>query len=160
MQAPEVIRHEAYSETADVFSFGIVLWQLVTRELPYEDKSTFEAAAAVAMESLRPPFPTGIPNAFKELVEDCWHDNPGKRPLFDDIVTRLIEMQKDYTEDENSWFEAPLGHTVYRKPSNTKPKEKVQVQHAEADKVAPKNKGKEQKPGRLKSLFARKSSYF
>lgn len=159
-----MIRHEAYSETADVFSFAIVLWQLVTRELPYENKSTFEAAAAVAMESLRPPFPDGMPEAYKQLVEDCWQDDPVKRPSFEDVADLLTDMDKNFMEEEKSWFEAPLGHPAYRKVHNPKTKE-----------VAPKLKSPEiQSPGRndakppkgkghkpfLKGLFARKSSNF
>eukprot|EP00977_Amphora_coffeiformis_P011575 scaffold2782_cov182-Amphora_coffeaeformis.AAC.5 len=168
--APEVIRHEAYSETADVFSFGVVLWQLTTRELPYEDKSTFEAAAAVAMESLRPPFPDRIPTAYKKLVEDCWQGDPGKRPHFEDIVDVLNDMEKTKSEEEISWFEAPLGHPAYRKAKERKPaKEKSQKPAApelqlQTPEIEPGNyqhkKGKAQKTGRLKSLFARKSSYF
>lgn len=154
-----MIRHEAYSETADVFSFGVVLWQLVTREVPYEDRSTFEAAAAVAMESLRPPFPDGIPIEYKKLVEDCWQDDPSKRPQFDDVVSTLIDMEKTNTEDETSWFEAPLGHPAYRKVAERKPKEE-KVAADEPKPVAPQKKEKVQKPGRLKSLFARKSSHF
>ena len=156
-----MIRHEAYSETADVFSFGVVLWQLTTRELPYEDKSTFEAAAAVAMESLRPPFPDGVPAAYKALVEACWKDDPAKRPQFEDVVESLFDMEKNNTEEENSWFEAPLGHPSYRKVPERKPKEdKAKVQLVGVDGVSPKKPGKGQRPSRFKSLFARKSSYF
>lgn len=160
-----MIRHEAYSETADVFSFGVVLWQLVTRELPYEDRSTFEAAAAVAMESLRPPFPEGTPSDYKKLVQDCWHDDPSKRIQFDDVVDVLVDMENNNTEEEASWFEAPLGHPAYRKVPESKTKED-KPSEPELKPVSPiKHKGKvqkpaAQKPGRLKSLFARKSSHF
>ena len=164
-QAPEVIRHESYSETADVFSFGAVLWQLTTRELPYENKSTFEAAAAVAMESVRPPFPDGIPSTYQQLVEECWQDDPDKRPQFEEIVDALSEMEKNLTEEEISWFEAPLGHPAYRKVVERKSKEdppqlNVPVKKEKDENAAANKKGKPQKPGRIKKLFGRKSSYF
>lgn len=157
-----MIRHEAYSQTADVFSFGIVLWQLVTRELPYENKSTFEAAAAVAMESLRPPFPDGSPAAYKSLVEDCWQDDPAKRPAFEDIADILLDIQKNNTEEETSWFEAPLGHPAYRRVSEPKSKEvgpKLKHPEVQAPVEQKHKRGKGQKPF-LKGLFARKSSNF
>jgi mitogen-activated protein kinase kinase kinase 11 len=164
IKAPEVIRHEAYSQTADVFSFAIVLWQLVTRELPYEKKSTFEAAAAVAMESLRPPFPEGIPEAYKQLVVDCWQDDPVKRPSFEDVANSLMDMDTNYTEEDKAWFEAPLGHPAYRKVHIPKAKEVApklkspEMQSPDCED-AKHRKGKGQKPF-LKGLFARKSSNF
>ena len=138
--------------------------------MPYEDKSTFEAAAAVAMESLRPPFPDGIPAAYKTLVEDCWHGDPGKRPHFEDAVEVLIDMEKSKSEEETFWLEAPLGHPAYRKVKEQKSTEKkaqkqtAHVLQLQTPEIEPGNnqhkKGKAQKAGRLKSLFARKSSYF
>jgi hypothetical protein len=160
-QAPEVIRHETYTETADVFSFGVLLWQLTTRELPYEDKSTFEAAAAVAMESLRPPFPDGTPAAWKQLVEDCWQDDPGGRPDFNDIVQQLTKLEQEKKAEDSTWFEAPLGHAAYRKAKHGKKEEKEgapsSLKHGEV--IAGEAQAK--KPGRFrKAFFARKSSYF
>mmetsp|Transcript_2087 Transcript_2087/g.4078 ORF Transcript_2087/g.4078 Transcript_2087/m.4078 type:complete len:123 (+) Transcript_2087:202-570(+) len=122
------------------------------------------------MESLRPPFPDRIPTAYKKLVEDCWQGDPGKRPHFEDIVDVLNDMEKTKSEEEISWFEAPLGHPAYRKAKERKPaKEKSQKPAApelqlQTPEIEPGNyqhkKGKAQKTGRLKSLFARKSSYF
>lgn len=113
------------------------------------------------MESLRPHFPDGTPTEYKKLVEDCWQDDPSKRPQFDDVVEALLDMEKTNSEEEASWFEAPLGHPAYRKVKERKSKgEKVVAEELKPD--APhKNKDKvHPRPGRLKSLFARKSSHF
>ena len=122
------------------------------------------------MESLRPPFPDGIPTAYKALVEDCWHGDPGKRPHFEDIVDILNDMKKTESDEETSWFEAPLGHAAYRKVKARKMTEEknrkqtahqLQLQTPETESTNNQHKKvKAQKPGRLKSLFARKSSYF
>lgn len=114
--APEVIRHEIYTQTADVYSFAILMWQLITRERPYANKSAFDAAAGVSQESARPPFPNGTPTAFAQLIEKCWDDDPQARPQFDAIVTRLIELVSTLTEPEKQFLEAPMGHAVYNKP--------------------------------------------
>jgi serine/threonine protein kinase len=114
--APEVIRHEIYTQTADVYSFAILMWQLITRERPYANKSSFDAAAGVSQKSARPPFPAGTPTAFAQLIEQCWDDDPQARPQFDAIVTRLIELVKILTEPEKLFLDAPMGHAVYNKP--------------------------------------------
>lgn len=156
-----MIRHETYTETADVFSFGVLLWQLTTRELPHEDKSTFEAAAAVAMESLRPPFPDGTPAAWKQLVEICWQDDPGQRPDFNSIVQQLTKLEQEKKAEEITWFEAPLGHAAYRKAKQQVKKEEKEAAST-AKNAEPEGKhGEAKKPGRFrKAFFARKSSYF
>ena len=48
--APEVIRHQKYSFKADVFSFGICLWEMSTRAKPYEDVPPYQVVIAVAMK--------------------------------------------------------------------------------------------------------------
>lgn len=50
--APEVIEHKPYNQKADVFSFGIIIWELLTRKLPYEDLSPLQAAIAVVHKGI------------------------------------------------------------------------------------------------------------
>jgi serine/threonine protein kinase len=121
--APEVIRHEAYSQTADVYSFSILMWQLLTREDPFEGKSQIEAAAAVAMESARPPFHAETPDSIVRLIQACWSDDPRKRLPFDKISETLASIEStQLSEDERRWIEAPLGHSVYRRAGRTEPR--------------------------------------
>lgn len=54
--APEVIEHRPY-EKADVFSFGVVLWELVTGRVPYAELNPVQAAVAVVQQGLRPAIP-------------------------------------------------------------------------------------------------------
>jgi serine/threonine protein kinase len=154
--APEVIRHENYSSPADVYSFAIVLWQLLTREHPFADKSTFEAAATVAMEKGRPPFPDGTPPSIQELIESCWAHNPEDRPQFDDIIASLNNIEaSSLSDDELSWLDAPLGHKVYAKPVTVHTTKRV---HLQVPVRAVQRRKSEIK--RFGGLFARKSSDF
>jgi serine/threonine protein kinase len=114
--APEVIRHESYSNLADVYSFAVLMWQLLTREDPFSPKSQIDAAMCVARDCVRPPFPTGTPFAIQELIEACWSDDPALRLPFDQISTRLKDIESKLTDAERQWIEAPLGHSVYKKP--------------------------------------------
>jgi len=90
--APEVLRNELYSERADVFSFGVVLWELVTREDPYQGMPTFQIVIAVGQHKMRPLIPPNAPSALSQLMADCWNEDPNLRPPFSEIVSRLEKM--------------------------------------------------------------------
>ena len=67
--APEVIEHKPYDERADVFSFGVVLWELLTCKIPYSDMTPLQAAVGVVQKGLRPPIPaTGCPPGLAALM--------------------------------------------------------------------------------------------
>lgn len=93
--APEVIRMEHYTEKVDVYSFGIILWEIFTRDEPYEGREAMQIAFAVAKENLRPTIPPGCPEEFAALMKSCWATKPEDRPSFDQIVETLSSMRKD-----------------------------------------------------------------
>lgn len=109
--SPEVIRHEKYDYAADVFSFGLVMWETITREKPFLFKGPIEAAAAVAIEGQRPPFPDDTPQAVKDLIESCWAEKPGDRMDVESIIKCIDELDNNMVVD--SWLSHPPGHQVY-----------------------------------------------
>lgn len=111
--SPEVIRHEYYSFMADVYSYAVVCWQLVTHEEPFQGLSQIEAAGKVALEDARPPFPPNTPHLIKALIEKCWNAQPDKRLTFPEIAVELKAIHKDLSERDKSWLRAPHGHPVY-----------------------------------------------
>jgi len=111
--APEVIRHESYSFMADVYSYALVVWQLVTHETPFKDVSQIEAAGKVAIDDARPPFPPGTPNFVMVLIERCWSKWPDDRLSFAQITVELKEIHKELGEKDKSWLRDPEGHPVY-----------------------------------------------
>jgi serine/threonine protein kinase len=88
--APEVIRHESYSSLADVYSFGICLWQLITREIPFATMTPIQAAFRVA-NGERPPIPKGTPSRLKDIIVACWEQDSRKRPSFTWIAMALYD---------------------------------------------------------------------
>ena len=91
--APEVIRHESYSSNADVYSFGLVLWQLITREVPFATMTPIQAAYAVA-EGSRPAIPAAVPRRLQEIITACWDQDSHKRPSFTYITMALADYAK------------------------------------------------------------------
>lgn len=94
--APEVLKDEAtseYSVKIDVYSFGVICWQLYTCAVPYADiPGSVLAVAEAVVSGVRPPIPPGCPRLFAKIMKRCWHDNPLRRPSFEDIV-QLLEIE-------------------------------------------------------------------
>eukprot|EP01122_Echinamoeba_exundans_P011551 TRINITY_DN4626_c0_g1_i1.p1 TRINITY_DN4626_c0_g1~~TRINITY_DN4626_c0_g1_i1.p1 ORF type:complete len:859 (+),score=123.51 TRINITY_DN4626_c0_g1_i1:107-2683(+) len=92
--SPEILRHETYNEKSDVYSFAIVLWEMLSEgEIPFDDfQSPMEAGIAVATGKLRPPIPAGADPNWINLLERCWQDDPSSRPSFQEIMTMLKNL--------------------------------------------------------------------
>lgn len=91
--APEVLTNLNYTLKADVYSFGIVLWECITREDAYAGMQTYEVICAVAKEGLRPTIPQGIPHPYVYLMKRCWDESMDSRPHFQEILNELEEMK-------------------------------------------------------------------
>ncbi|KAG7022742.1 Serine/threonine-protein kinase STY46 [Cucurbita argyrosperma subsp. argyrosperma] len=97
--APEVIEHKPYDHKADVFSFAIVLWELLTGKLPYEFLTPLQAAVGVVQKGLRPIIPKHTNPKLAELLEKCWQQDPSCRPDFSEIIDILLQITKEVAED-------------------------------------------------------------
>ncbi|XP_044475347.1 serine/threonine-protein kinase STY8-like isoform X3 [Mangifera indica] len=86
--APEVINHQQYDQKADIFSFAIVLWELVTAKVPYANMSPLQAALGVR-QGLRPDPPENSHPKLVDLMQRCWEEIPNKRPSFSEITLEL-----------------------------------------------------------------------
>ncbi|KAL9257120.1 Serine/threonine/tyrosine-protein kinase HT1-like protein [Drosera capensis] len=92
--APEMIKDKSYTRKVDVYSFGIVLWELITALLPFQGMTPVQAAFAVAEKNERPPLPASCQPALAHLIRRCWSEKPSKRPDFSYIVSTLGEYDK------------------------------------------------------------------
>jgi len=171
--APEVIRHETYSQTADMYSYAIVLWQLLTREEPFANLGQIEAAVSVSMEHARPPLPSGTPRPVLDLIEECWREDPQQRPSFDDIADTLTDIfessNSSLDTNEKLWLDSPLGHRVYlddeqqseeQEDRQQEPSPELQIPELDQMQQPGQKKG-ERKRNLLRTMFRqRKSSHF
>jgi hypothetical protein len=95
--APEVIKHARSSKFSDVYGYGIVLWELATREEVYQGLETTQIIAKVANENLRPPVPEDCP--WKDVMVKCWAENPLDRLEFSEIVNELNALTDSVGSD-------------------------------------------------------------
>ncbi|KAK4429530.1 Serine/threonine-protein kinase STY46 [Sesamum alatum] len=92
--APEVINHQPYDQKADVFSFAIVLWELVTAKVPYDTMTPLQAALGVR-QGLRPELPKNAHPKLLDLMQRCWEAVPSNRPSFSEIRIELEELLQE-----------------------------------------------------------------
>uniref|UniRef100_A0A4W5P3T9 mitogen-activated protein kinase kinase kinase n=1 Tax=Hucho hucho TaxID=62062 RepID=A0A4W5P3T9_9TELE len=100
--APEVIKLSLFSKSSDVWSFGVLLWELLTGEVPYREIDALAVAYGVAMNKLTLPIPSTCPEPFSLLLAECWSPNPHSRPSFTSILMRLLAIE------QSAMFQMPL----------------------------------------------------
>jgi len=100
--APELFRcqdlAEAYSIKVDVYSFGIVLWELITGREAWSDTQNKKIIEEKVLSGERPKIPAECPVEFGNLIEICWHDDPDQRWSFD-IITNYLSALHDIIND-------------------------------------------------------------
>uniref|UniRef100_A0A3Q0SAE0 Mitogen-activated protein kinase kinase kinase 12 n=1 Tax=Amphilophus citrinellus TaxID=61819 RepID=A0A3Q0SAE0_AMPCI len=116
--APEVIRNEPVSEKVDIWSFGVVLWEMLTGEVPYKDVDSSAIIWGVGNNSLQLPVPDSCPESFKLLLRQCWNCKPRNRPSFRQILLHLdiasadilSTPQETYFKSQAEWRDEVRHH--------------------------------------------------
>ena len=92
--APEVFTEEKLSPKADIFAFGIMLWELETGEIPYKGIRSERVMWIVGNKGQRPEIPTNCNPELKDLMQRCWDGDRGNRP----DVEKILEQLQSYLE--------------------------------------------------------------
>ena len=119
--APEIIRDALFTKPGDVYAFGLIMWEMITWELPYDSMSSFQMILVIGDKGGRPPVPdaaTGITTeggdrkwtvqggvfpayeAYVDLMVRCWDQNPESRPAFPEIISKLREILSTFSESD------------------------------------------------------------
>ena len=103
--APEVLSKNKYSEKADVYSFGIVLMEIFTGNLPYSqppfDKMNQAQLMYQILENGCRPVIEGLHPILQHLIEECWSADPHIRPSFPEIVMRLRRLATEFSPEND-----------------------------------------------------------
>uniref|UniRef100_A0A8C1NBL4 Mitogen-activated protein kinase kinase kinase 7 n=1 Tax=Cyprinus carpio TaxID=7962 RepID=A0A8C1NBL4_CYPCA len=99
--APEVFEGSNYSEKCDVFSWGIILWEVITRRKPFDEIGgpAFRIMWAVH-RGTRPPLIENLPKPIESLMTRCWSKDPSQRPSMEEIVKIMSHLMRYFPGSE------------------------------------------------------------
>lgn len=127
--APEVMRNEEISEKVDIYSMGIIMWELLTQQDPFSNHSDYQVFVdAVCNKKERPPIPSWCPESLRSLITSCWNEDISVRPSMSTIVTLLDEVIADcaaieYRQKIEKVIDDPVGRNFW--VTNIKQKQTV-----------------------------------
>ena len=78
--APEIAKEQPYNEAVDIYSVGIILWEMLSNQIAFEGYSFEMHEAMVIQAGVRPKIDPAWPSSAQEIVERCWSDNYKERP--------------------------------------------------------------------------------
>lgn len=106
--APEFIHGEEYDEKVDVYSFGFILWELITKEIPFDGLETAQVIYLVVIQNTRPQIPENTPPNLAKLIECCWSQNPKERPSFQKIISLFENGTVEFPQCDRNIFNSML----------------------------------------------------
>ena len=103
--APEIFHGHKYTAASDIYSFGMIMWELMTGRRPFWDRNHDTDLIIEICDGLRPPIVTNAPEGYIELMKECWQSDPNKRPTGNVIFEEVENMY--INEQDNVFFKNP-----------------------------------------------------
>ncbi|KAG9455706.1 hypothetical protein H6P81_000214 [Aristolochia fimbriata] len=92
--APEVLRNELSNEKCDVYSFGVILWELATLQMPWSGMNPMQVVGAVGFQNRRLDIPKEVDPMVGQIICDCWQSDPNLRPSFAGLMASLKNLKR------------------------------------------------------------------
>lgn len=108
IMAPELHRFEKFDQTVDVYSYGIILWEMLTHDIPFADKEPVQIVYCVAQKGERPILPTDVPIPLMKLITSCWAEDPKQRPAFSEICAKFLSGEVSFRGSNPAAFKRYL----------------------------------------------------
>ena len=108
--APEVRRGEKYNASCDVYSFGLIAFEMAAGTKPFSGHSFQDHYERVVVKGERPEFPPNWPKDLQDLLASCWHEDPQARPTMQAVVNEAMKMLQHSARGDTGWidtFEPP-----------------------------------------------------
>ena len=121
--APELFDNNAYSNASDVYAYGIVLWEMVSREIPFKEKTFLQIMRSVCDRQERPPISPEAPSSLVTLMQLCWKQNKAERLPTEDIITKLeaLPLKQELREFDNRNTEGEIQNQRMENPHHWSP---------------------------------------
>ncbi|GLT47609.1 hypothetical protein SLA2020_212950 [Shorea laevis] len=120
--APEVLRNEPSNEKGvvlqtavklnrcDVYSFGVILWELATLRLPWSGMNPKQVVGAVGFQNRRLDIPTEVDPLVARIIRECWQTDPNLRPSFAQLTVALKPLQWIVISSHPDQLSSPMEH--------------------------------------------------
>ncbi|XP_061348416.1 serine/threonine-protein kinase EDR1-like [Gastrolobium bilobum] len=106
--APEVLRNEPSNEKCDVYSFGVILWELATLRLPWGEMNPMQVVGAVGFQNRRLDIPMEVDPLVGRIIRECWLQDPNSRPSFAQLTVALEPLQRLVTPSYHDQLASPM----------------------------------------------------
>ncbi|XP_038679098.1 serine/threonine-protein kinase PAK 3 isoform X2 [Tripterygium wilfordii] len=90
--APEVLQNEPSNEKSDVFSFGVILWELMTNKIPWSGLNALQVVGIVGFMNRRLEIPEDIDTQVASIIHACWKSDLKERPSFEEIIQEMTGL--------------------------------------------------------------------
>lgn len=107
-RAPEALRRGTVEYGSDVYSFGMLLWTMLSGTHPFSGFDAAETSSSI-LEGIRPEMPPCSSRAYERLIKDCWHSEVSARPPFSNIIDRLGKIIADVVRGQDGLRESGGG---------------------------------------------------
>lgn len=112
---PETWQHHIYSKAGDVYSFGLIVYEIMIGVTPFNGYNYYQIIHNV-IQGNRPDFIYFIPDCYKKLIEACWSQDMYKRPSFSEITDYLVKNELFKNDIDVSEFENYIEYVEGRLP--------------------------------------------
>src|SRR5581483_10610609 len=100
--APEVLRGSQYTQKADIYSFGVVMNEFISEEIPHNDIPHDQILTVKICNGLRPKISEDTPKLIADLIMKCWDAKPENRPTTKELFQILEKWYQKEIDDKNS----------------------------------------------------------
>eukprot|EP01118_Nematostelium_gracile_P002851 TRINITY_DN1321_c0_g1_i4.p1 TRINITY_DN1321_c0_g1~~TRINITY_DN1321_c0_g1_i4.p1 ORF type:complete len:659 (-),score=133.19 TRINITY_DN1321_c0_g1_i4:13-1989(-) len=107
--APEMLRAQPHNIKADVYSFGLIVWELVTNKVPFSKYDRHGLYVKVGMEGETISIPQNIPAELADVIKSCCHPDHHRRPMMSEVVETLEELSGNPGSRKNGKDEGAEG---------------------------------------------------
>ena len=100
--APEVIVEKEYTFASDIYSFGILMWEIASGQTSFNNYENDYDLAMKIVNGMRPEIRSKIPSEYEKLMKQCWDADPLKRPDAYTLLVEVKKMRRDSYNDNNT----------------------------------------------------------
>src|ERR1044072_6259718 len=124
--APEIFQGQKYTTSSDIYSFGMIMWELMTGRMPFWDQNNDLGLIIKICKDFRPPIIKNIPEGYAELMKKCWDPDSNKRPTAFVIIENLTDIMRAEEENLTEIIKSPnIGPIVTNNSNKSRPLSKM-----------------------------------